>query len=383
MGRLAAGPTRSYAGSKRALNSMLYPDLDGPARPGGRDPARLGANGGLRGGRGRFRGEARTRVQGRLKSAGGGEPGRARDMMPPALPARRSRTPQPHRPARPRGGAGSPSRGRAGRDGRRVHARVGRLAQRGRHRHALQDRAVRGDPDLPARGGHADLVAGQVPRAPGRPRAGPDPRQHAPRARLDGRRGPDPGGAGGSSPSSTSATSRTRPRPGPTAWRAGVQVASIDQPAATPQRRPQHRDRGERPAVPVALRLSRARRSSTTTAWWCPPNTTVVLKITSSDVIHSWWIPKLGGKADAVPGHTNETWFKISKEGIYKGQCAELCGSNHADMRGRGAGRAARALHGLPAPPAAPASVPRSRASPSSAAGREEQMTATWPAPRS
>jgi cytochrome c oxidase subunit 2 len=65
-----------------------------------------------------------------------------------------------------------------------------------------------------------------------------------------------------------------------------------------------------------------------------PTNTTVVLKITSSDVIHSWWIPKLGGKADAVPRHSNETWFKIAKEGTYKGQCAELCGSGHADMRG-------------------------------------------------
>jgi cytochrome c oxidase subunit 2 len=64
-----------------------------------------------------------------------------------------------------------------------------------------------------------------------------------------------------------------------------------------------------------------------------PTNTTIVLKITSQDVIHSWWIPKLGGKADAVPGHTNETWFKISKPGTYFGQCAELCGSNHADMR--------------------------------------------------
>jgi cytochrome c oxidase subunit II len=64
-----------------------------------------------------------------------------------------------------------------------------------------------------------------------------------------------------------------------------------------------------------------------------PINTTVVLKIYSSDVIHSWWIPKLGGKADAVPGHTNETWFKISKPGTYWGQCAELCGDNHADMR--------------------------------------------------
>src|SRR4051794_35111728 len=66
-----------------------------------------------------------------------------------------------------------------------------------------------------------------------------------------------------------------------------------------------------------------------------PVNTTVTLKIYSSDVIHSWWIPKLGGKADATPGHTNETWFKISKPGVYTGQCAELCGDNHADMRAR------------------------------------------------
>jgi cytochrome c oxidase subunit 2 len=71
------------------------------------------------------------------------------------------------------------------------------------------------------------------------------------------------------------------------------------------------------------------------TDMYVPINTTVVLKIYSSDVDHSWWIPALGGKADAVPGHTNETWFKISKPGIYKGQCAELCGDNHADMRAR------------------------------------------------
>jgi cytochrome c oxidase subunit 2 len=66
-----------------------------------------------------------------------------------------------------------------------------------------------------------------------------------------------------------------------------------------------------------------------------PTDTTVVLKIESSDVIHSWWIPKFGPKADAVPGHVNETWFKVpaGREGIYRGQCAELCGSNHADMR--------------------------------------------------
>jgi cytochrome c oxidase subunit II len=66
-----------------------------------------------------------------------------------------------------------------------------------------------------------------------------------------------------------------------------------------------------------------------------PTDTTVVLEIESSDVIHSWWIPKFGPKADAVPGYVNETWFKVpaGREGVYRGQCAELCGLNHADMR--------------------------------------------------
>jgi cytochrome c oxidase subunit II len=63
-----------------------------------------------------------------------------------------------------------------------------------------------------------------------------------------------------------------------------------------------------------------------------PVDTTVVLEVTASDVIHSWWIPKLGGKVDATPGYTNKTWFKIPREGVYKGQCAELCGRNHANM---------------------------------------------------
>jgi cytochrome c oxidase subunit 2 len=66
-----------------------------------------------------------------------------------------------------------------------------------------------------------------------------------------------------------------------------------------------------------------------------PTNTTVTLSVTGSDVIHSWWIPRLGGKVDGVPGHENDTWFKVSKPGIYRGQCAELCGYNHADMRAR------------------------------------------------
>jgi cytochrome c oxidase subunit 2 len=68
---------------------------------------------------------------------------------------------------------------------------------------------------------------------------------------------------------------------------------------------------------------------------YVPVGTTVTLKITSSDVDHSWWIPKLGGKADAIPGHTNNTWFRINKAGVYQGQCAELCGEGHADMTAR------------------------------------------------
>ena len=66
-----------------------------------------------------------------------------------------------------------------------------------------------------------------------------------------------------------------------------------------------------------------------------PTGTTVTLIITAQDVVHSWWIPELGGKMDAVPGHRNYTWFKIpkSKEGtVFRGQCAELCGRNHANM---------------------------------------------------
>ena len=50
------------------------------------------------------------------------------------------------------------------------------------------------------------------------------------------------------------------------------------------------------------------------------------------DVIHSWWIPALGGKFDAIPGETNETWFRATSPGTYRGQCAELCGQDHGFM---------------------------------------------------
>jgi cytochrome c oxidase subunit II len=79
------------------------------------------------------------------------------------------------------------------------------------------------------------------------------------------------------------------------------------------------------------------------TDMYVPVGMTVTLDIQSKDVVHSWWIPKLGGKMDAVPGYTNKTWFKIPLDAIpegedrvvFDGQCAELCGRNHADMLGR------------------------------------------------
>lgn len=63
-----------------------------------------------------------------------------------------------------------------------------------------------------------------------------------------------------------------------------------------------------------------------------PVGVNVKLDITSIDVAHSWWIPKLGGKFDAIPGYTSHTWFRIERPGVYRGQCAELCGRGHADM---------------------------------------------------
>jgi len=63
-----------------------------------------------------------------------------------------------------------------------------------------------------------------------------------------------------------------------------------------------------------------------------PTNTTVTLDIASADVVHSWWIPELGGKFQAVPGYHSYTWFKVSKPGLYRGQCAFLCGRGHARM---------------------------------------------------
>ena len=66
-----------------------------------------------------------------------------------------------------------------------------------------------------------------------------------------------------------------------------------------------------------------------------PAGTVVYLTIQSPDVNHSWWIPELGGKTDAIPGTTNHTWFKADRPGTYVGQCAEFCGTFHEAMRAR------------------------------------------------
>jgi len=63
-----------------------------------------------------------------------------------------------------------------------------------------------------------------------------------------------------------------------------------------------------------------------------PVNTKIRLLITASDVIHSFAVPSFGVKLDAVPGKTNETWTEVTQEGVYYGQCSELCGDNHAYM---------------------------------------------------
>jgi cytochrome c oxidase subunit 2 len=63
-----------------------------------------------------------------------------------------------------------------------------------------------------------------------------------------------------------------------------------------------------------------------------PANTKIKFLITADDVIHSWWVPALGWKRDAIPGFINEAWTEIKEPGTYRGQCAELCGKDHGFM---------------------------------------------------
>jgi cytochrome c oxidase subunit 2 len=63
-----------------------------------------------------------------------------------------------------------------------------------------------------------------------------------------------------------------------------------------------------------------------------PADTKIKFLITADDVIHSWWVPALGWKRDAIPGFINEAWTEIMEPGVYRGQCAELCGKDHGFM---------------------------------------------------
>ena len=116
-----------------------------------------------------------------------------------------------------------------------------------------------------------------------------------------------------------------------------------------------------------------------------PVGTKVRFVLTADDVIHSWWVPALGWKQDAIPGIVNEAWAQIEKPGIYRGQCAELCGKDHGFMpivvkavtkdefnRWLAAEKAKRA----PAAPAAPDAVPATPADAAPAATAAAPQTA-------
>ncbi|MGL4311747.1 MAG: cytochrome c oxidase subunit II [Paracoccaceae bacterium] len=103
---------------------------------------------------------------------------------------------------------------------------------------------------------------------------------------------------------------------------------------------------------------------ATDTAVVVPLNKIVVMNITAADVIHAWAMPAFGVKQDAVPGRTAQLWFKAEREGVYFGQCSELCGKDHSYMPitvkvvsedayrqwvGQNSGEAAAALEPAPA----------------------------------
>src|SRR5262249_36631935 len=66
-----------------------------------------------------------------------------------------------------------------------------------------------------------------------------------------------------------------------------------------------------------------------------PGHQAVLPRLETADVIHSFWFPAMGGKRDVVPAHTNQMWFTADTTGTFMGQCAELCGMSHANMRMR------------------------------------------------
>ena len=74
------------------------------------------------------------------------------------------------------------------------------------------------------------------------------------------------------------------------------------------------------------------RRLTTANEIHVPINRPVLFSLTSTDVIHSFWLPNLNGKRDLIPGHPNDAWFQADTAGVYRGQCAEFCGLEHGKM---------------------------------------------------
>jgi cytochrome c oxidase subunit 2 len=119
----------------------------------------------------------------------------------------------------------------------------------------------------------------------------------------------------------------------------GVDYAALDQPAPPGGRQLKIKVNGQQ----FVWRYTYPNQAFAYATMVVPVDTTVTLDIYAQDVVHSWWIPKLGGQFDATPGYVNHTWFKVPANAIPKGkggvtftgQCAELCGYGHANMVAR------------------------------------------------
>ena len=116
----------------------------------------------------------------------------------------------------------------------------------------------------------------------------------------------------------------------------GFDSYMIGSPASSPADADQTFDNWLSPDVEKALTDAGYSREdfllATDTAVVVPVGKTVVVQVTGADVIHAWTIPAFGVKQDAVPGRLAELWFEVEQEGIYFGQCSELCGIAHAYM---------------------------------------------------
>lgn len=120
-----------------------------------------------------------------------------------------------------------------------------------------------------------------------------------------------------------------------------------------------------------------SRRVVTANELHIPTNRQVVLKVTSRDVIHSFWVPSLQGKRDLIPGYTTAIWMKASRSGRFRGQCAEFCGVQHAHMGFEVIAESDEAFQAWLAMSREPARDPPD---PASRAGRDVFMQARCPA---